>query len=387
MSHIVVLAAVQMDATPAPVTERLERAERLATKAATSGAQLVVLPELFNLGYAYSDENFHRAELLDGPTVAWMKTTAARLKIHLAGSLLLLDQDEIYNALLLCAPDGQMWRYDKHYPCNWERAYFRESDRITVAHTALGDIGMMLCWDSAHPELWRRYAGHVDMLLVASAPPDITDPVYTFPNGDQVTADMMGPFFRMLKGAGLQTFGPMFSQQAAWLGVPAVNTAACGQITTAIPNARGALLLALPMAPQLLKYLPVAQHVQATFKFVPACKVVDAHGQVLGEVTQSQGESFTAAEVVLPDHKPSPRGPQPASLLSPPVYWIADVLAPGLVLSTYRQGARRVWGKRMAPVRPATQRWLLALGAVALINYCVGWRRGRRSASRRRSHG
>ncbi len=384
MSRTVVLAAVQMDATPAPVTERLERAGQLATKAVTSGAQLVVLPELFNLGYAYSDENFHRAELLDGPTVAWMKATAARLNVHLAGSLLLLDQDEIYNALLLCAPDGRMWRYDKHYPCAWERAYFRESDRITVAHTDLGDIGMMLCWDIAHPDLWRRYAGHVDLMLVASAPPNIVDPVYTFPDGSRVTADEMGPFFGSIKDEGLKAFGPMFAQQVAWLGVPAVNTAASGQITTAIPNVLGTFASVLLLAPHLIKYTPQAQRMQATFKFVPACKVVDARGQVLGEVTQSQGESFTAAEVTLPDHKPSPHNPQPASLLSPAAYWIADTLLPGLSLATYRQGARRVWGKRMAPARPATQRWLLALGAVALINYCVGWLRGRQSAPRRR---
>ncbi|MBN2006641.1 MAG: carbon-nitrogen hydrolase family protein [Anaerolineae bacterium] len=383
MSRTVVLAAVQMDATPAPVAERLERAERLATKAVTSGAQLVVLPELFNLGYAYSDENFHRAELLDGLTVTWMKTTAARLNIHLAGSLLLLDQDEIYNALLLFAPDGRLWRYDKHYPWGWERAYFRESDRITVAHTDLGDIGMMLCWDTAHLALWRRYAGYVDMMLIASAPPNATDPVYSFPNGDRVTVEEMGAFFRAMKGTDLQLFGPMLNQQTAWLGVPAINTTGCGQVTTALPNACGSFLAILPLAPRLIKYLPMAHNLQATFKFVPGCKVVDASGRVLGEVTQSQGEAFTAAEVTLPDQRPSPRGSQPPSLLAPPVYWIADMLLPGLSLSTYRQGARRVWGKRMAPSRPATRRWLLALGAVALINYCVGWMRGRQSASHR----
>jgi len=207
------IAAIQMDANVAPLADRLACAERLATQAAEAGAQLVALPELFNLGYAYSDENFRRAEPLDGPTATWMRTTAARLNIHLAGSLLLLDQDEIYNALLLFAPDGRVWRYDKQYPWAWERAYFRESDRITVAHTDLGDIGMLICWDVAHAELWRRYAGQVDLMLIVSSPPDAGNPVYHFPSGDRVTADMMGPVFRSMKDVAPQTFGATINQQ------------------------------------------------------------------------------------------------------------------------------------------------------------------------------
>src|SRR5262245_16030852 len=100
MSRTIKVATIQMDANPAPVDERLARAEKIVTEAQRSGAQLIILPELFNIGYRYSDENFSWAEPMDGTTGLWMKEIAARLKIHLAGTLLIAERGEVYNSLL-----------------------------------------------------------------------------------------------------------------------------------------------------------------------------------------------------------------------------------------------------------------------------------------------
>ena len=153
MPRTIKVAAIQMSAEPGPVTERLARAEVLITRAAKAGAQLAVLPEIFNTGYVYSDANYSRAEPPDGLTVRWLKDVARRHNIHVAGSLLLLGEEDIYNAMLLVAPDGRVWRYDKNYPFMWERIYFHEGSSITVADTSLGQLGMMVCWDIAHPDV------------------------------------------------------------------------------------------------------------------------------------------------------------------------------------------------------------------------------------------
>ena len=58
MPRTIKVATAQMDATPAPLSERLERAEKIVTQATQSGAQLIVLPELFNSRYAYTDDNY-----------------------------------------------------------------------------------------------------------------------------------------------------------------------------------------------------------------------------------------------------------------------------------------------------------------------------------------
>ena len=217
MPHKVQIATTQMDGNPAPVEQRLQRAEQLVVRAAEAGAQLVVLPELFNAGYTYEDTNHRRAEPLDGPTVSWMKDTAARFDVHLAGSLMLLDEDEVYNALLLWAPDGRMWRYDKVYPLSWERGYFRNGRDITVARTDLGRIGMLICWDAGHAALWRRYAGQVDMILVSSCPPDLSNPVFHLPGSEGITVGDMGPVIGPMLASARRVFGDLLDEQARQL--------------------------------------------------------------------------------------------------------------------------------------------------------------------------
>jgi hypothetical protein len=324
VERVIKIAAIQMEVNPAPKEERLQRAEGLVSQASQAGAQLVVLPELFNTGYAYREENFHLAEEFNGLTVTWLKSSAARHQVHLAGSLLLRDRKDTFNALLLSTPVGGVWRYDKNYPWGWERAYFRKGRGTCVAHTILGDIGMLICWDIAHTSLWRRYAGQVDLMLVTSCPPDIANPTYQFPNGEQVTADDMGVLARRMRGAGRLVFEDILSQQSAWLGVPVVNTVACGRFHSPIPRGKASLLSLLPAAPRLALHLK------------------QANGQVLAERGQEQGEGFALAEVILPDRRPRPEGPQLKSPLPWITYGYADLILPTLMLPVYQKGMQEL---------------------------------------------
>jgi predicted amidohydrolase len=339
-----------MNANPAPTHERITIADRLVHEAHDKGAQLVVLPEVFNTGYGYTDANYERTETLEGPTVTWMKEIARKLDIHLAGSLFLLDEDEIYNALLLFAPDGRMWRYDKLYPAGFERAYFREGKDTAIAHTDLGDIGFLICWDIAHPRLWARYAGQVDLMVIACCPVDISDPTYRFPDGEELTHDDMGLLLRSTKGTVKRFVGPMVEEQTTWLGVPAVSTVACGEITTPVPGARTSFLSAVIFAPRLIKHFRHADEVRMTCKFAPSCKIISADGHILDERAQEDGESFAFARVTLSDRKPSPeRRDQPASKIPLTSYLFTDFMLPLMMVPRYRRGSRASFGNHMAP--------------------------------------
>ena len=382
MTRTIKVASVQMDITPAPVEERLARAERLANEAAQAGAQLIAFPEVFNTGYVYSPENYALAEPLDGPTFTWMRQTAARLNVHLAGTFLLHDQTDIYNALLLVAPDGRFWRYNKNYPWGWERAYFRDDHQTVVAHTDLGDIGMLICWDLGHADLWSQYAGRVDLMLICSSPPIMTQPTYHLPDGRILEAKDMGPVFLSMKDTSSQVFVQMLAEQTAWLGVPAVYTSHCGQFRSRVPNASQSLALMTPTAPWLAKFVPIAHKMEMTCDMVSGGKILSAEGQAQVEQALEAGESYVLGEITLAGTHPQPKGPQPQQRGGLASHLISDVALPAITIPTYRTGVRKAWGAHMAPADSSTRRWFPALGLGAAVIFGLGYLIGKNSRKR-----
>ncbi len=343
MPRTIKIAAVQMMAQSASVSERLARAEMLVAQSAREGAQLVVLPEVFNTGYEYSDANYGRAEPLDGPTATWMKQTAARCDVHLAGTFLRLDGQDIYNTLLLVAPEGRAWRYDKNYPWGWERAYFCAGSDVTVADTALGRLGLLICWDAAHPELWARYAGHVDAMVVCSCPPAMQDLTIIFPDGKRFKTEKADLAMRHIKRTSAGTFDPCLLRQAAHLGVPVVNTTGTGVFSSTVPSPRASLAIYALAHPGLWKYIPQAEAVRIEAGYFNETYVADAAGRVLQRVPP-ETEAYALAEVTLADAPPQPHGKRPPFGISVLAY-VFDVCVNRLSSLAYRRNVRRIRGQ------------------------------------------
>lgn len=336
MPRKITLAAIRMDAVPAPTASRLERAEKLVTQAAAQGAQIAVLPEVFNTGYEYHDRNYGLAEPIDGPTVSWMKATARRYNLYLAGSLFLCESDGIYNAMLLVAPDGKTWRYDKSYPWCWERAYFRPRQHpITAAETEFGKIGMQICWDTVHPNLWAAYAGQVDLMLVSSCPPFLHEMTVRFPDGNSVRPAGLGPLMNVIYHNAGKIFGEYLRQQSAWLGVPALNTTGGGQFQTHLSRPQLSFAGFLALRPDLWKYIAQAEKIVIEAGYFDQTFIADANGQVLNRTTRD-GDDLAVAQVELAEKTPVPQGAQPKIDLSPLTYWV-DELVNALLVNYYNQ--------------------------------------------------
>ena len=169
------VAAIQTTAGEDRATN-LAAAEALVEDAAASGARLVVLPEYFSV--AGTPEVLRaQAEPLNGPTVTWASSLAARLSIHLvAGSFPEQARgadNRLSNTSCLIGPDGALlaaYRKIHLFDVALQAVAFRESDTIApgdeacVVSLAMGAasgtapgfvVGLTLCYDIRFPELYR----------------------------------------------------------------------------------------------------------------------------------------------------------------------------------------------------------------------------------------
>jgi predicted amidohydrolase len=164
------LAVIQMT-SQADVALNLARARMLLERAAEAGARLAVLPENFAAMGRSDLPQLGRAEAAgDGLILPWLKQAARDLRLWIvAGTLPLPPDDDLQgkpNACSLLFDDqGQrVARYDKLHLFDAEvadnRGHYRESDdyaagqRLVVANTPVGRLGLSVCYDLRFAELY-----------------------------------------------------------------------------------------------------------------------------------------------------------------------------------------------------------------------------------------
>jgi N-carbamoylputrescine amidase len=180
------VAAVQM-AMAEDVDPNVKTAERLVREAAARGAQIVLLPELFEGPYFCKDmlpEHFDRALPLEGhPTVAHFRELAAELEVVLPLSVYERANRATYNSVVVIDADGtELGTYRKSHipdgPGYTEKYYFNQGDTgFRVWPTRYGTVGAAICWDQWFPESARCMAlMGADVLFyptaIGSEPPD-----------------------------------------------------------------------------------------------------------------------------------------------------------------------------------------------------------------------
>jgi len=111
-----VVASIQMEPRIGETADNVARSIRMIEEAASSGAALVVLPELANTGYVFASraEAFDLAEgVPEGASAsAWIEA-AKRLNIHLVAGIAERDGDRLFNSALVAGPRGHIGVYRK----------------------------------------------------------------------------------------------------------------------------------------------------------------------------------------------------------------------------------------------------------------------------------
>lgn len=161
------LAVTQM-ASEHDWTKNCDKAERLVRDAAASGGQLILVQELFDGDYFCIEQHvkfLKQAEELDKhPTLKRFKALAKELGVVLPVSVFERAGLAHYNTTVIVDADGsELGIYRKsHIPDGrgyQEKFYFSPGDTgFKVWDTAVGRIGLGICWDQWFPECARAMA-------------------------------------------------------------------------------------------------------------------------------------------------------------------------------------------------------------------------------------
>jgi predicted amidohydrolase len=162
------VAAVQLNSTE-DKDRNLEIAGRLVRDAAAAGAELIVLPEKFNV-LGTVEHLQAGAEPLDGPTMRLAAELARELGVWLvAGSIVesVDADDKLRNTSALIGPDGEIeavYRKIHMFDVEVGGVSYRESDceapgdEIVLADAGGVALGLSVCYDLRFPEVFRILA-------------------------------------------------------------------------------------------------------------------------------------------------------------------------------------------------------------------------------------
>ena len=130
-------------------------------EAAKQKAGLVVLPETLTStgnGLTY----LQAAESIPGPSTEYFGELARKHSLHLVAGLVERDSRLIYNVAVLIGPDGRIvGKYRKvALPRAEIEAGITPGNEYPVFDTALGKVGMMVCYDGFFPEVARQLSMH-----------------------------------------------------------------------------------------------------------------------------------------------------------------------------------------------------------------------------------
>lgn len=163
----VTAAAIQMQMGKT-VEENIAKADKMVRQAAAEGANIILLPELFERPYFCQERRYeyydYALPVMENAAVRHFMETAKELSLVIPVSFYERDKNRLYNSIAVIDRDGTLLGVyrkthipDDHY--YQEKFYFSSGDTgFLVWDTGYGRIGIGICWDQWFPETARILA-------------------------------------------------------------------------------------------------------------------------------------------------------------------------------------------------------------------------------------
>ncbi len=175
-----VRAAVTQVAWTGDKESMIAKHEQLLRQAVADGVQIIGFQELFYGPYfgAVQDPKYYEyVESIPGPTTARFQALAKELGVVIVLPIYeVANVGEYYNTAAVIDADGSLLgTYRKHHiphlPAFWEKFYFRPGNQgYPVFQTAVGRVGVYICYDRHFPEGWRELGlGNAQIVFNPSA--------------------------------------------------------------------------------------------------------------------------------------------------------------------------------------------------------------------------
>jgi predicted amidohydrolase len=158
----ITVATVQMRPKLGEAEDNLVKmSETIAKIASQQKVDLIVFPELITSGYELGVRFTELAQRVPGPTINLIAQRANEYGVYIAFGMVTKEKVEsvLYNSAILVGPDGELLDvYNKIHLRGEERMAFREGFKLPIIPTEVGNIGLMIGYDLAFPEVARSLA-------------------------------------------------------------------------------------------------------------------------------------------------------------------------------------------------------------------------------------
>jgi len=227
------LAMAQMLVEGGKLQENLDRAKEMIHGAAAERCRIVVLPECLDLGWTYPSAR-RLAEAIPGGPSDRLAQAARDAGIYVVAGLTERAEDRIFNTAVLIAPDGEILLvHRKINVLDIAQDLYATGDRLSVAHTPLGTIGVDVCADN-----------FPDSLCLGHALARMGTQVLLSPSAWAVDADhdpVAEPYGGLWKGA--------YATLAGLYEMPVVGVSNVGRITAGPWQGRKCIGCSLAIGP------------------------------------------------------------------------------------------------------------------------------------------
>lgn len=235
------LAMIQMPVDGDGRETNLRLARQRLDEAAANGAQVAVLPEALNLGWAHPSALRGAEPIPGGPTCELLREMAQRHHLHICAGLVERCDESIFNSAVFISPAGQvLLHHRKLNELEIAHEFYAQGDRLAVARTPLAAFGVMICADAfARGQIVSRTLGLMGASVILSPC------AWAVPADHDNTREPYGQLWR-------ENYGPVARDFRLWIaGVSNV-----GEITAgpwAGRNCIGASLLVGPEGKEVLQ--------------------------------------------------------------------------------------------------------------------------------------